>query len=113
MVAGSSLDEIVQVFRRTTDDSRDQILRETGRFQPSPRARKPGTVQAATWTLQRPSASQRLYVVVTHTPRPWAEDLVEPEHYALVAVADDRANQAAQLYAVIQQQLQLRARIRA
>lgn len=115
VVSGSSLTEVESVFRYTSQLDRQPIISEVGHFQPSSHVRKPGTVQAATWRLQRPAldwVDKKLFIVITHTPRPWAQHLVEPESYALVVVLEDMANDRAQLYGSIQQLLQVRARIR-
>lgn len=97
-------------YRRTPLKDQEEAIPETGKFRPTARQRSKGTVQAATWELQQVDSrwqDQKLFLVVTRTVPPWAQNLVNGESYALVVVIEDRSQEQVKYYTQLSQRLRV------
>lgn len=117
LVRANSLDEVARAFDARIDRSGAPAVPEYANSRScSERNRSRGTVQASTWTFNRPSANTRAYswfVVVTRNDPVWGAPLVsEHEPYALVVSLADREAVAPRLYANVRARLRARTRVR-
>lgn len=115
VVRDTSLENVLEVFRKTPLDEQKDIIPEYGDFRPGPQMRNRGTTQAATYLLKQVDKrwqANRLFVVVTHQPESWAENQVGAEFYALVVVVHERSGHVVRYYTQIREQLRVRDRVR-
>lgn len=108
VVRRDNLDEIVKTFRRTALRDQEETIPEAGKFRPTARQRSKGTVQAAKWEVRQVDSrwqDQKLFVVVTRTVPPWAQNLANQEAYALVVVIEDRSEEQVRYYTQLSQRL--------
>jgi len=115
LVEADSLNQVADAFTR----GRAQGLSErSGGRSISGDMRKPGTLQASTWTFQvAPRSGQRkLFIVITRQDANWSIQQDEDESYALSIVIRDRENTTVNLHerisAIVQARVQERARVR-
>ncbi|HYO12681.1 MAG TPA: S8 family peptidase [Thermoanaerobaculia bacterium] len=110
VVRQRSLSEVIQVFRRTSPEQREEMIPEAGHFRPSGRSRGKGTVQAASWDVRQVDSrwqEQSLFLVVTRTVPNWARGLSDQERYAVVIVIEDRSTEQVRYYTQLQQRLRV------
>lgn len=115
LVEADSLNQVADAFTR----GRAQGLSErSGGRSITGDMRKPGTLQASTWTFQvAPRSGQRkLFIVITRQDANWSIQQDEEESYALSVVIRDRENTTVNLHerisAIVQARVQERARVR-
>lgn len=115
LVEADSLTQVADAFTR----GRAQGLPErNGGRTISGDTRKPGTLQASTWTFQlAPRSGQRkLFIVVTRQDANWSTQQDTDESYALSVVIQDRENISVNLHerisAIVQARVQERERAR-
>ncbi len=53
VVRYGSLQEVINVFRRTPPDQREEMIPEAGKFRPTAQSRSKGTAQAGTWNIRQ------------------------------------------------------------
>ena len=112
LVRATSVAAVVAVYAR---GSKDASLPEYGGGSPGPERRQGGTVQAATWELQRISpeaAAKALVLVVTRVVPEWAADMAPREKYAAVIAIEDRERVGVRLHTQMKASLRARARVR-
>lgn len=115
LIEADSLNQVADAFTR----NREQGMKEraSGRSI-SGDMRKPGTLQASTWTFQdTPRSGQRkLFIVITRQDANWSIHQDSNEPYALSVVIQDRENASVNLHerisAIVQARVQERARVR-
>lgn len=116
LVWADDFQHVSKMFNAATSEEEYRRIPEANGARIGTTKRGAGTVQADTWTLIRPSLtqrSQRLFVVVTRIDENWGRELtLTEEPYALVVALRDRENAQAQLYAQIQAQLRVRVQPR-
>lgn len=115
LVEADSLNQVADAFTR----GRAQGLSErAGGRSISSDIRKPGTLQASTWTFQvAPRSGQRkLFIVITRQDANWSIQQDAEEPYALSVVIRDRENTTVNLHeqisAIVQARIQERERAR-
>lgn len=114
LVEADSLSQVADAFTR----GRAQGLQERNGGTICGKSRKPGTLQASTWTFQlAPRTGQRkLFIVVTRQDANWSTNQDADESYALSVVIQDRENINVNLHerisAIVQARVQERARAR-
>jgi len=110
VVAANDLEEVSRAFQHNRAEGMPE--RSTGRWI-SGEARQAGTLQVSRWTFRQRPREQKLFVVVTRQDATWSEvaDLEEP--YALCVAIKDRDNADSQLYAQVRALLQARVQLRA
>lgn len=101
IVRESSIERLVNVFRQTARDEREDIIPEINGCRPSRSVRSKGTVQATTVTFKQFNQNWRdgnykLFIVVTRKVEPWAVSIFESEPYALVVVLSEESDQQVQ-----------------
>lgn len=118
LVVGEALDAVARAFSTEIDreEAPNVPERSTGRDL-SATLRSKGTVQASTWTFERPSAElrkKRVFVVVTRKDPTWGARVASvQEGYALAVKIDDREMLISNLYQEVREVLRVRARARA
>ncbi|HWP58272.1 MAG TPA: S8 family peptidase [Candidatus Acidoferrales bacterium] len=116
LVWADDLSLVSRMFNAATSAEEYQRIPEAGDARIGARNRGAGTVQADTWSLQRPPArrrSQKLFVVVTRIDERWGGELtLTEEPYALAVSLRDRENAEARLYTQIQARLRARLQVR-
>ncbi|MDP2073400.1 S8 family peptidase [Hydrogenophaga sp.] len=110
LVAADGLDEVSQAFQRNREVGMPE--RSSGRWL-SGDVRQAGTLQVSRWTFRQRPREQKLFVVVTRQDANWSDvtDLDEP--YALCVSIKDRDNADSRLYAQMRAMLQARVQLRA
>ena len=110
VVAANDLEEVSRAFQHNRAEGMPE--RATGRWL-SGESRQAGTLQVSRWTFRQRPREQKLFVVVTRQDAVWSEvaDLEEP--YALCVAIKDRDNADSQLYAQVRALLQARVQLRA
>ena len=110
VVAANDLEEVSRAFQHNRAAGMPE--RANGRWI-SGEARQAGTLQVSRWTFWRRPREPKLFVVVTRQDAAWSEvaDLEEP--YALCVAIKDRDNADSQLYAQVRALLQARVQLRA
>lgn len=115
LVEADSLNQVADAFTR----NREQGMPErSGGRSISGKERKPGTLQASTWTFQVAprNGMRKLYIVITRQDANWSSQQDSDESYALSVVIQDRENANVNLYerisAIVQARIQERARVR-
>ncbi len=110
VVRHSNLDEVVNIFRRSSPEDREELMPEVGAFRPTGQLRSKGTVQAAKWEIRQVDSrwqGQSLFLVVTRTVPVWAQGLAEQEPYAVVVAVEDRSEEQVRYYTQLSQRLQV------
>jgi hypothetical protein len=119
LAAASDLEHVVKMFNRATSREEYENISELSGASVGARLRGKSTVQAATWQFRQFNRNSRLrhdrlFVVVTRNDYGWGEAIsAAEEEYAVVVCLRDRENLQARLYTQIQNQLQIRERLRA
>ena len=115
LIEADSLNQVADAFTRNREQGMTE--RTSGRSI-SGDMRKPGTLQASTWTFQdAPRSGQRkLFIVITRQDANWSIHQDSDEPYALSVVIQDRENASVNLHerisAIVQARVQERARAR-
>ncbi len=115
LVLEDNLETLAERFRH---ESQLENIPEWPDCSPGARLRGKGTVMATRKTIERLPRNtpllngEKLFLVVTHQPQPWAEDWIQEERYAVAVRIDDRGNPSARLYAQLRTRLRQRARVR-
>lgn len=115
LVEADSLNQVTEAFTR----NREQGMPErSGGRSISGETRKPGTLQASTWTFQTAprNGMRKMYVVITRQDANWSSQQDSDEPYALSVVIRNRENVNVNLHerisAIVQARIQERARVR-
>ncbi|MBN1610907.1 MAG: S8 family peptidase [Polyangiaceae bacterium] len=115
LVAASSLDQVVTVFRKTKKEDRESLIKELRPPSVGSTLRNKGTAQAACYSvksLDAATATKKLFVVVTRDVPSWGRGLVAKEDYAIVVALEERAEQQVRYYTQVQRLIaQQRARL--
>ena len=115
LVEADSLNQVADAFTR---DREQGMPERSGGRSISGEMRKPGTLQASTWTFMVAprSGPRKLFVVVTRQDANWSTRQDADEPYALSVVIRDRENADVNLHqrisAIVQARAQERARAR-
>ena len=115
LIEADSLNQVADAFTRNREQGMTE--RTSGRSI-SGDMRKPGTLQASTWTFQdAPRSGQRkLFIVITRQDANWSIQQDSDEPYALSVVVQDRENVSVNLHerisAIVQARVQERERAR-
>lgn len=115
LVEADSLNQVTDAFTRNREQGMPE--RSVGRSI-SGETRKPGTLQASTWTFQTAprKGMRKMYVVITRQDANWSSQQDSEESYALSVVIRDRENVTVNLHerisAIVQARIQERARVR-
>ena len=118
LVVEESLDAVARAFSAEVrrEDAPSVPERDAAR-EVSATLRSKGTVQASTWTFNRPSAElmkKRMFVVVTRKDPTWGARVASVrEGYSLAVKIDDREMLISNLYQQVREVLRVRARARA
>lgn len=116
IVLEDDLDILANRFRQGSD--LDNISEFQG-FSPGGQLRGRGSAMTSTKSIKMVSSNsslingKRLFVVITHQLKDWAEGLIEgPEPYALAVVLEDRGREDVRLYSQLRTRLRQRTRPR-
>lgn len=117
-VQAASLTDVARRFNAAIDkDTTEDIAERAGGRRFTEQVRSRGTVQASTWTFNRPSQAMlesSWFVVVTRNDPAWGANLAsEREPYALSVTLTDRLAQQPVLYTRIRARLRERIRVQA
>jgi len=116
LIRGKSASEIAEAFRsRSREEQQVDPLTSTRYdchpMEPKATEREGGTLQKATFTMQRnPTAYGNTYHVVVRCEKKWARDEHAPQRYAVVVVVEHSAR--VDLYSRIRERVQERIRLR-
>lgn len=115
LVEADSLNQVADAFTRNREQG---IPERSGGRAISGEMRKPGTLQASTWTFLMPprSGTRKMFVVITRQDTNWSTRQDADEPYALSVVIRDRENASINLHeriaAIVRARVQERARVR-
>jgi hypothetical protein len=114
LIRGSSVDDIVEAFRqRTKEEGPFERLTSTSNcnLRPGPQKREPGTLQRATFTMKNNPTMDygNTYYLVVRCEQKWAGEDYGPQRYAAVVAVQH--TQEINIYNLIRQRVQARARI--
>jgi len=111
LVAASSLNDLLKIYRKTTKDEREKEPKEFREPSIGLQLRSKGTVQTATYDVKASPTKEKVFVVLTRTVPEWAGGLVPEEPYALVVTLEDRSEQEVRYYTQLRATLRERVRV--